>query len=402
MDSTPDTPTFPAPGRPARPRRSPAGWIALVAVVSAFGAAWLFGIVPRQNAREALARETRELAVPTVAVLQPERGDGSADLVLPGNLQPHAETAIHARASGYLKRWTAEIGTAVKAGDLLAEIDIPEVDAQLQQARADLATARVQFEQAQRTSSRWQELVRTGAVTAQDAETALSTMRARRSAMDAAQQNVARYEKLQSFRKVVAPFSGVITARNADLGDLVDAGSGSGTARELFRLSATDRLRVQVNIPQAAARAAVPGTVAEISLAEFPGRRFPGRLVRTARSIDRSSRTLLAEVDVDNAAGELLPGAYAQVRLKLPSGSTALVVPVNTLLFRAEGPQVAVVGKDGRIALRSVTIGRDFGTRVELLSGLDPADAVVVNPSDAIAAGTQVRVVKAATPKAAG
>ena len=402
MESIPDTPPSAEPRKAARPRRSPAGWIALVAVVSAFGAAWLFGVVPRQKAREALARETRELAIPTVAVLQPERGDGSADLVLPGNLQPHAETAIHARASGYLKRWTAEIGTAVKAGDLLAEIDIPEVDAQLQQARADLATARVQFEQAQRTSSRWQELVRTGAVTAQDAETALSTMRARRSAMDAAQQNVARYEKLQSFRKVVAPFAGVITARNADIGDLVDAGSGSGTARELFRLSATDRLRVQVNIPQAAARAAVPGTAAEISLAEFPGRKFAGRLVRTARSIDRSSRTLLAEVDVDNAAGELLPGAYAQVRLKLPSGSTALVVPVNTLLFRAEGPQVAVVGKDGRIALRSVTIGRDFGTRVELLSGLDPADAVVVNPSDAIAAGTQVRVVKAAAPKVAG
>lgn len=402
MESLPDTPPSPEPRKAARPRRSPAGWIALVAVVSAFGAAWLFGVVPRQKAREALARETRELAIPTVAVLQPERGDGSADLVLPGNLQPHAETAIHARASGYLKRWTAEIGTAVKAGDLLAEIDIPEVDAQLQQARADLATARVQFEQAQRTSSRWQELVRTGAVTAQDAETALSTMRARRSAMEAAQQNVARYEKLQSFRKVVAPFAGVITARNADIGDLVDAGSGSGTARELFRLSATDRLRVQVNIPQAAARAAVPGTAAEISLAEFPGRKFAGRLVRTARSIDRSSRTLLAEVDVDNAAGELLPGAYAQVRLKLPSGSTALVVPVNTLLFRAEGPQVAVVGKDGRIALRSVTIGRDFGTRVELLSGLDPADAVVVNPSDAIAAGTQVRVVKAAAPKVAG
>lgn len=402
MESIPDTPPSAEPRKAARPRRSPAGWIALVAVVSAFGAAWLFGVVPRQKAREALARETRELAIPTVAVLQPERGDGSADLVLPGNLQPHAETAIHARASGYLKRWTAEIGTAVKAGDLLAEIDIPEVDAQLQQARADLATARVQFEQAQRTSSRWQELVRTGAVTAQDAETALSTMRARRSAMEAAQQNVARYEKLQSFRKVVAPFAGVITARNADIGDLVDAGSGSGTARELFRLSATDRLRVQVNIPQAAARAAVPGTAAEISLAEFPGRKFAGRLVRTARSIDRSSRTLLAEVDVDNAAGELLPGAYAQVRLKLPSGSTALVVPVNTLLFRAEGPQVAVVGKDGRIALRSVTIGRDFGTRVELLSGLDPADAVVVNPSDAIAAGTQVRVVKAAAPKVAG
>ncbi|MBI1397561.1 MAG: efflux RND transporter periplasmic adaptor subunit [Betaproteobacteria bacterium] len=374
-------------------RRGPGGWIALVLVIVAFVAAYLFGVVPREHALEALGKETRALAVPTVAVTTPTPGDAVADLVLPGNLQAYTETPVYARATGYLKRWTVDMGTRVKAGDLLAEIEIPEIDAEVQQARADAETARVTWEQAKTTSDRWQELVRSGTVTRQDADSALNAMRARKAALDAARENVTRLDRVRSFRRVVAPFDGVITTRNADTGELIDAGAGGAPGRELFRLAATKRLRVRVNVPQSSAKDALPGTKAELTLPEYPGRRFAGKLVRTAQSIDASSRTLLAEIEVDNADGELLPGAYAQVHLKLPAPTKALVVPINTLLFRAEGPQAAVVGENQKVVLKSVTIGRDFGTKVELLSGLDAADRIILNPSDSITDGVQVRVV---------
>jgi len=236
-------------------------------------------------------------------------------------------------------------------------------------------------------------LLRSGSVSAQDADLARNALRAREADLEAARQNVARLERLQAYQQVRAPFAGVITSRSAETGELVEAGSGGAPGRELFRLATTDRLRVHVNVPQAVARQVQPGVAAELVLTENPGRTFTGKVVRTARSIDNATRTLLAEIDVDNAAGELLPGAYAQVRLKIPTAGQALVLPVNTLLFRAEGPQVAVVGADDRVSLRSVTIGRDFGTTVELLGGVVASDRVVINPPDAIDAGTRVRVV---------
>lgn len=372
----------------------PAAGIAVLLVLAAFVAAYVFGVVPRQRALEALSRETRALAVPTVAVIQPKAGDAASTLVLPGNLQARSETAIQARARGYLRRWTVDIGAMVKAGDLLAEIDAPELDAELRQARATAAAAQAHFEQARTTSTRWQELVRTGSVSAQDADLARNALRAREADLEAARQNVARLERVQAYLQVRAPFAGVITSRSAETGELVEAGGGGAPGRELFRLAATDRLRVQVNVPQALALQVQPGVAAELVLTESPGRSFSGKVVRTARSIDNATRTLLAEIDVDNSAGELLPGAYAQVRLRIPAAEQVLVLPVNTLLFRAEGPQVAVVGADDRVSLRSVTIGRDFGTTVELLRGVSASDRVVINPPDAIDAGTRVRVVR--------
>ena len=385
----------PPPAVRSAPRQRSSGWLTVLLVIAAFAAAYFFGVVPRQKSLEALSKETRALAIPTVAVTQPKPGDGSTDMILPGNLQGISETAVYARASGFVKRWNGEIGTSVKAGDVLAEIEVPEVESQLQRARADLETARLNAEQARKTSERWQELVKSGSVSAQDAEVAQNTLRARRSEMESSRQEVARLERVQSFRQVRAPFAGVITARNAEIGELVDAGSGGGRSRELFRIVATNRLRVQVNLPQDAAASAVPGVVAEITLPGQTGKKHPGKLVRTARAIDPEARTLLAEIEMDNAAGELLPGAYAQVKLKIPTKVSTLVVPVNTLLFRSEGPQVAVIAEGDRIALRSVTIGRDFGTTVELLAGIEPEDRVVLNPSDSISSGIQVRVVKA-------
>jgi len=389
-----DTAAAPTQRRPA-PRRRGTGWMAFLVVVAVFGAAYFFGVMPRQKSLEALSQETRKLAIPTVAVTSPRQGDTNTEMVLPGNLLGYSETAVYARASGFVRRWTADIGTQVKAGELLAEIEVPEVDADLQRARAELDNARVTYEQAQKTSDRWQALVKTGSVSAQDAEAALDAARAKRAAVEASRQAVSRLERVRGFREVRAPFAGVITARNAEVGELVDAGSGGGKGRELFRLASAGKLRVQVNLPQEAAPTAVPGVGAEITLPGQAGKKFPGKIVRTAKAIDPEARTLLAEIEVDNAGGELLPGAYAQVRLKIPVTVPSLIVPVNTLLFRSEGPQVAVITGGDRVTLRNVTIGRDFGTTVELLTGIEAADRVVLNPSDSISSGVQVRVVQA-------
>jgi RND family efflux transporter MFP subunit len=285
----------------------------------------------------------------------------------------------------------------VKAGQLLAEIDTPEVDDQLHQARADLNTAEANYRLAEKTAARWQALLKTDSVSKQEADQTQGDMEAKKAALESARFNVARLEKLQAFKKIFAPFDGVITARNTDLGALIDAGSGGGPGKELFHLASTTKLRVYVNVPQVYSRDAVPGMEADVTLTEFPGRTFKGSLVRTTQAIDAASRTMLAEVGVDNPTGELLPGAYAQVHLKLRTSNTAVVVPVNTLIFRSEGVQVAVVQPDQRVALKRIVVGRDFGTEVEVVSGLDKGEAVILNPSDSIAAGTQVRIVKEAT-----
>ena len=384
----------PIPGAAADRRSRPLRWAAILLMVVAVAAAVTAGVLPRLNAKEELKKQAQELNVSTVAVIAPKPGEVVQELVLPGSIEAYVDTPIYARTNGYVKRWLVDIGGRVKTGQLLAEIETPEVDDQLQQARADLANAQANAEIARKTAMRWQELSKTGMVSKQDADQANSTLQARLAAVDSARFNVARLEKLQNFSRIYAPFNGVITARNIDVGALIDAGGGEGKA--LFHIAHSDRLRVYIQVPQAYSREAVPGVEADLTLPEFAGRRFRARLVRTAQSIDPLTRTMRAEVDVDNKSGELLPGAYAQVHLKLQADQPALVVPVNTLLFRAEGTQVAVVSADQRVALKTVALGRDFGTEVEVVSGLEAADAVILNPSDSLMAGGQVRVVKPA------
>jgi len=374
-------------------------WIIVIVLsVVVCAAVLLFGIMPRLEARDALKKETQGLNMPTVSVVKPKTRDGAQELVLPGNIQAFMDAPIYARTTGYLKRWHADIGTHVNAGQLLVEIDTPEIDDQLQQARADLATATANYQLAEKTAVRWQQLLTTDSVAKQEADEKLGDREAKKAALDGARFNVSRLEKMQAFKKIYAPFGGVVTARNTDIGALIDAGS-NGTGKELFHIASIDKLRVYVNVPQAYSRDAVPGTPAELTLGEYPDRRFTGKVVRNSQSIDAATRTMLTEVAVDNPKGELLPGAYAQVHIKTQSSRPAVIVPINTLLFRPDGTQLATVGNDQKVVLHKVVIGRDFGTELEIVSGLDPNALVIVNPSDSLTAGTQVRVIKEA-PKA--
>jgi RND family efflux transporter MFP subunit len=368
-------------------------WVVALLVLVALGTALLVGLLPRLQARDALKRESQALNIPTVSVIQPKPSAAAQELILPGNVEAYTDTPVYARINGYLRRWTVDIGARVKKGQLLAEIETPEVDAQLQQAHADLATAQANYEQAKKTAERWQELVRLNFVSKEAADQTISTEKARKAEVESARANVARLERTQAFQRVYAPFDGVITARSIDIGALIDAGGGQG--RALFRISSAGRLRVYIQVPQTYSHEVQPGLGAELTFAEFPGRRVPAKVVRNAQAIDRTLRTMTAEVEVDNRSGELLPGAYAQVHLKLKSDKPALIVPANTLLFRPEGVQVGVVGADQRVVLKTIAVGRDFGTEVEVVSGLEPTDQVIINPADSLSAGAQVRVVKA-------
>jgi RND family efflux transporter MFP subunit len=368
--------------------------VAIIVGLAAVGAAW-WGIASRTRAMSALTRETRELAVRTVSVVRPRHGAPQEEIVLPGNMQAFTDAPIYARTSGYLKRRLVDMGARVRAGQLLAEIDAPELEQQLQQARADLATADANQRLAQVTADRYLDLRRTDSVSQQDADNAAGALDARKTAAESARHNVQRLEELQAFTKIYAPFAGVVTARNTDVGALIDPGSAGGPARELFHVAATDRLRIFVNVPEIYARYARSGLIADITLQEFPGRRFAGTLIRTAEAIDVASRTLLTEVDVDNPKGELLPGAYAEVHLKLPVPAELSIVPVNTLIFRGEGLRVAIVRDGNRVALVPVTPGRDFGTEMEIVWGLKGDEIVVVNPPDSLVDGERVRVAKA-------
>jgi RND family efflux transporter MFP subunit len=372
-------------------RRFPMRWMLMLALLLLAAATWFLGIQPRLQAHAELKKDAASASVASVSVTRPRTADAVQELLLPGNMQAFSDTPIYARTPGYLKRWTADIGKKVKAGELLAEIDAPELDDQLAQARADHATAEANYKFAESTAARWENLLKTDSVSRQEVDEKRNDMAARRAVLDAARFNVARLEKLQSYKKLYAPFDGVITARNVDVGTLIDAGGGS--ARELFHIASTKRLRVFVNVPQQNARDVTPGATAEITLAEFPGRKFSGTVARSTQSIDASARTLLAEVDVDNASGELLPGSYAQVHIRLGTPQPALLLPVNTLLFRPDGVNVAVIRGDKAI-LTPVQLGRDFGTQVEVVSGITADDTIVVNPSDSLASGAQVRVIQ--------
>jgi RND family efflux transporter MFP subunit len=344
----------------------------------------------RAHAEDVLARETSEAAVQSVNVVHPQTGASNQEIALPGYTQAFIDTPVYARASGYLKTWRFDIGTHVKKGDLLAEIETPEVDQQLRQARADLSAAQANLSLAVITATRNENLLKTRSVSMQDRDNAAGALAAAKAIVQSNEGNVARLEQLQSYEKVLAPFDGVITARDTDIGALIDAGANSAS-KELFHLAAIDRLRIYVSVPERYARAAQPGATANITLDEFPGETFQGTLVRNANAIDLASRTLLLEVDVENPAGRLLPGAYTFVHLTLPTATQSLTLPSNALLFRREGLQAGVV-RNGHAQLVAVTIGRDYGEAVEILSGLQTSDAVIADPSDSLISGTAVHI----------
>jgi RND family efflux transporter MFP subunit len=369
-------------------------WLVGVAAFALVAGALAFGILPRVKARTALRTETATMAIPTVAVVHPERTSQAEEVVLPANVQAFISAPIYARTSGYLKKWCVDIGAHVQQGQLLAEIETPEVDQQLQQARADLGTAQANLHLAEITANRYQDLLRTNSVSQQETDNATGALAAGKATVQSNQANVSRLQQLQSFEKIYAPFTGVITARKTDIGDLIDAGASGGSKTDLFDIAQPDKLRVYVNVPEAYSQAAKPGLTADLTLTEFPGRRFQGRLVRTAEAIDPSSRTLLVEIDVVNSTGVLLTGSYAEVHLKLPAGTSSYVVPVNTLLFRKEGLRLAIV-KDNKAVLTQVTPGHDFGDRMEIVGGLQGDESIIVNPPDSIVSGQAIRVSQA-------
>lgn len=350
------------------------------------------GIVPRLDARAALKQQTTALAVPTVQVTPPTVAASDQSLDLPGNIEANQQTPIFARTNGYLKAWYVDIGAHVKAGQLLAVIDAPEVDASLRQARADEQQAKANDQLAQVTASRWQQLVTTHAVSQQDTDVKESDAQAKQAALASAQSNVARLAQLQSYEKVYAPFDGVITARNVDVGALIDAGSSGGPAKEMFDLAQTTVLRVYVDVPQNYAGTPLDGTPACLSVAQVPARCLPGTVARNSGAINPTTRTLRIEVDVPNADGAVLPGSYGQVRLSLKTAQPGLSLPVNALLYRPEGLQVATVDAQQKVRLKTIVPGRDFGTRIEVVSGLAATDQVILNPSDSITNGQPVRV----------
>jgi RND family efflux transporter MFP subunit len=369
--------------------KGPIVTVVAILVAAALLAAW--GISERGQAMTELTRETREQAVSTVVVTTPSRGAASEEIALPGNVQAYTDAAIFARTTGYLKTRYADIGSHVKAGEVLAEIETPEIDQQLLQARADLASAQANAGLAKTTAARYEDLIKSDSVSRQDLDNAVGNYEAKRAAVLSAEANVRRLEELQRFKTIHAPFAGVITARSTDVGALIGSGS---SARELFHIASMDRLRVFVDVPQTYARAARVGVVATIGIQDLPGRTFAGKVARTAQSIDPGSRTLLVEIELANPGAEILPGSFAQVHLKLPTDAATFRLPVNTLIFRSEGLRVAVV-KNGTVTLVPITIGRDFGSTVEVVSGLTGDEAIVVSPSDSLSTGQTVTVAPA-------
>jgi len=377
--------------------------ILLIAVI-VVGLLVVSGIVPRLRSRRALAAETNELAAPTVLVVQPKRGAPSQEILLPGNIQAFVDAPIYARTNGYLKRWYFDIGSHVRQGQLLAEIESPEVDQQLSQAQADLGTTMANLHLSQITANRYADLIKQDAVSQQETDNAVSDLASRNTAVKSAQANVDRLKQLVSFEKVYAPFDGVVTARNTDIGQLIDSGAAGGQARSLFQIAAINKLRVFISVPQIYSQAATPGLTADLTFAEFPGRRFQGKLVRTSRSIDPTARTLNVEVDVDNSKGQLLPGAYTEVHLKLKEDIPTLTIPVSALLFRQEGLRVAVAKSDNTAELEPVTLGRDFGDFAEITTGLTGQERIISNPPDSIIDGERLNIhtEKQQPPAAAG
>jgi RND family efflux transporter MFP subunit len=368
-----------------RRRQSGRRWLLAVLVVLAVIGVLAVEIRSRVKAAANLRAVTSQMAVPSASVVLPKQTAPAQEVVLPGNIQPYIASPIYARTDGYLKKWYFDIGAHVKAGDLLAIIETPEVDEQLTQARSTLATGQANMELAQVTRDRYESLLKKHAVAQQDVDNAAGAYTANKAIVDADNANVRHYEALVSFEKVYAPFDGVITARNTDIGDLINSGSSTAPRTDLFDISQTRTLRVDVYVPE------------EYSLAVFPGKRFPGKLVRTSDAINATTRTLLAEIDLDNPGGTLFSGSYAEVHLEIPMQNSTFLLPVSALIFRGERLQVGVV-KNGHVVVTDVTPGHDFGDQIEIVAGLTPNDQVIVNPSDSLASGQSVKVVPAALP----
>ena len=379
--------------RAAKPS-SPWLLFGLAAFVLLLGIVIYSGIHERAEAESNLGASTEQAAIPIVNVVEPSSAGQTLEIVLPGNAQAFNDTPIYARTNGYLKHWYVDIGAHVKQGQLLADIDTPEVDQQLEQARADLKNSQANEQLAEITAARWQNLLKTNSVSKQETDQAVSDLSARKASVDSMTANVHRLEQVQSFEKVYAPFTGVITARNTDIGALINAGAG-GVPQELFHMAAVNKLRVYVAVPEVDSLAAQTGARATLTLDEFPGETFDGTIVRDSDSIDAATRTLNVEVDVNNPQGRIKTGSYAFVHLKRPQSvrpsASSLTIPANTLLFRSEGLRVGVV-RDGRAELTPIKIGRDFGATVEVVAGLQPTDQVIVNPSDSLTSGSPVKV----------
>ena len=379
---------------PAAASGSKSKWMILIicAVVALLTIGIISGIHSRVSADTTLANVATQSSIPSVRVTYPQAGEEIQKIDLPGNVEAFFDTPIYARTSGYLKNWYVDIGSHVHQGQLMAEIETPELDQQLQQAQADLKTAQANLDMAAITSKRWQNLLAKNAVSKQETDQAMSDLSARQSAVSASEANVRRLQQLQGFEKVIAPFDGIVTARNTDIGALVEAGANSGP-KELFHLAAINKLRVYIAVPEAYANAVSNGGSVTLTETDRPDESFKGILVRNSNAIDPGSRTLTAEADVDNSNGHLLPGAYVFVHLQLPGNSHSVTLPSNALLFRAEGLRVAVI-RQNHVVLAPISIGRDYGNTVEVTSGLTPQDAVVLDPPDSLAAGAQVNIVQ--------
>jgi len=371
------------------------GILVLLAVLVIAAVVVISGIAPRLRARQTLREETNRLAALPITIVRPVRAAPSEEVVLPGNIQAFTDAPIYARTNGYLKRWYFDIGAHVKKGALLAEIESPEIDQQLLQAREEVNTAQANQHLSEITAERYTGLFKTDSVAKQDVDNAVQDAAAKAATVKSAQANVARLEQLVAFEKIYVPFDGIVTARRTDVGQLIESGSAGGAARELFHVAAIDRLRVFVNVPQDYSHDAKPGMSVDLTLPEIPARRFPGTLVRTAGAIDPATRTLTVEIDVSNKTGILFPGAYTEVHFKIKSNAMTLIIPSTSIIFRSQGLQVPVVEDGRRITLKSVTAGRDFGSTIEILSGLSADTAVVANPPDSLVEGQQVRVIAA-------
>jgi RND family efflux transporter MFP subunit len=368
-------------------------WFFLIPAPLLIGA--FFTVKAREASCRELATTTQALAEETVNVLHTSAGEPVSSITLPGMTQAYSESPVYARVNGYVRTWYADIGTHVRKGDLLAEIDAPDVDQQLSQARAMLTQTEANLQLAKITAARYQDLIQTKSVSQQEVDQNNQNLAAQQANEQAATANVGRLEQMQGFEKVCAPFDGVITERKTDLGDLINAGN-DGTGRELFRVSQISTIRVFVNVPEEYSEQIVDGASSSMDLTELPGKQFGGRITRTSNAIDPASRTLLVEVDVPNPSGQLLPGAYANIHFKVPRGVVPLVLPNSSLLFQSAGPQVAIVDLHNRIQLRKVGLGRDFGDTVEILSGVTSKDAVVANPPDSLTTDMQVAVAPSA------
>lgn len=378
-------------------KRSRKGWLAFALAVIVIAVLLGTGIWSRVKAGAALSVETAQAALPAVSVVSPKQTAPADEIILPGNVQPFITSPIYSRTNGYLKKWYFDIGAHVKKGQLLAVIETPEVDQQLQQARSNLLTAQANLELAATTKTRYQGLLKSNAVSQQDVDNAVGTYNANKAIVEADKAAVEQYSALVSFEKIYAPFDGIVTARNTDIGDLINSGSSSNVKTDLFHIAQPGQLRVYVNVPEEYSQGIKTGMTADLSLAEFPGRKFQGKVVRTAEAINVTTRTLLVEVDVDNPTGTLLTGSYAEVHLAVPTQASTFLLPVNTLIFRTEGLRVATV-KNGKVLLPTVTPGHDFGSQIEIVAGLKADDQVIMNPPDSIVEGQEVQIVQATLP----